>query len=230
MLNRTKVKNPAPVQECGLPTNTGIDDGYHSQWQDHGKLWPSNSHVPSLIVYNGELYGSIADADRTEDKSHVFRFAGGKQWVDCGRPKPLDGAGCLLPFNGKLYCSSVFNIYEYQGGDEWKCVGEQPHGIEQIHSMTVLNGKLHIGTWPQGYALRYAGEKNWEIIGRLGLPVGMRECNEINALSVYNGKVYAGVIPKAEVYRREKDGDWTMLNQLAQRPDRKLATRSVLVV
>lgn len=307
----------------------GIDDGYLGEWEDHGKPWPSNSHIPCLIVFNGELYCSIADGERTEDKAHVFRFAGGKHWIDCGRvgddplqysvhamivhcgklyamtgmwdweqargqteglpranpsqvyvyeggtawrslgrlgettrgqhmasfngdlyatanvvgdrkafkydghvfkydgdnwtdcgrPKPLTGAGCLLPFQGKLYCSTDFDIYEYQGGQEWKNVGEQPHGITQIHSMTVLDGKIHIGTWPQGYVLRYAGGKDWEIAGRLGLPEGMRECNEVNSLAAYNGKIYAGVIPKAEVYRREGDGDWTLLKQLGHRPD-----------
>ncbi len=307
----------------------GIDDGYLSEWEDHGKPSPTNSHIPCLIVFNGELYCSIADAEKTEDKTRVFRFAGGKEWVDCGRvghdplqysvvamcvnrgklfamtsmwdweqargqteglpratpsrvyvyeggttwrdlgslgetvraghmasyngdlyvssnrvgdrkvfkydghvfkldgekwidcgrPKPLDAAGCLVALNDKLYCASVFNIYEYLGGQNWKCIGEQPHGIEQIHSMTILDGKLHIGTWPQGYVLRYAGGKDWEITGRLGLPVGMRECNEVNSLIAYNGKVYAGVIPKAEVYRREKDENWTMLGQLARRPD-----------
>src|SRR5262245_53588992 len=54
----------------------GIDDSFLGQWDDHGKPWPSNSHVPCLIVFNGDLYCGIADADRTEDKAKVFRFAG----------------------------------------------------------------------------------------------------------------------------------------------------------
>lgn len=307
----------------------GIDDGYLSEWEDHGKPWPSNSHIPCLIVFNGELYCSIADADSTQDKTHVFRFAGGKswvdcgrvgddplqysvtgmivhagklyamtsmwdweqargqtpglprasnsrvyvyegekiwrdlgplgethrgghmasfkgelyvtsnkvgdrtvfkydghvfkhdgqQWVDCGRPMPLNGLGCLLAYDDKLYVTTAFNVYQYEGGESWKCIGEQPHGVEQIHSMTVLDGKLHIGTWPQGYVLRYVGNQDWEIAGRLGLPEGMRLCNEVNSLTVYNGKVYAGVIPKAEVYRYEQDNDWTLLGNLARRPD-----------
>ena len=299
----------------------GIDDGYLTEWNDCGKPCPSNSHVPCLIVFNGDLYCGIADADKTEDKAKVFRYAGGKNWVDCGRlgndpnhysvqsmvvhhgklyagtgiwnweqargqirglppaapthvfvyeggktwrdlgqvgagtrvlsmasfndelyisldPRgtghvhKYDGEkwgdcgspdaghpGCLLPFGGKLYASTRDSIYEYEGGQAWKCIGVRPHGIEQIHCMQVIGGKMHLGTWPQGYVLRYAGDTNWTIIGRLGLPEGMRLCNEVNALTVYNGKLYAGVIPKAEFYRYERDGNWTLLGHLAERPD-----------
>jgi hypothetical protein len=76
-----------------------------------------------------------------------------------------------------------------------------------------------LGTWPQGYALRYDPDEQWTIVGRLGLPEGRRLCNEINDLTVYNGKLYAGVIPKAELYRYEKDNEWTLLGRRANRPD-----------
>lgn len=304
----------------------GIDDGYLSAWDDRGKPWPSNSLVSCLIVFNGELYGGIADADQTEDKAKVFRYAGGKEWVDCGRigddpdhhsvqamvvhdGKLYAGTGiwnweqargsikglpaaaptrvfvydggttwrdlgqvgtgsrvltmasfngelyagvdshgkghaykydgetwidlgspdgrnleCFLPVGGKLYVATHGNVFEYEGGQSWKMIGNDPHQINQIHSMQVVGGKIFLGTWPQGYALRYAGGKDWDITGRLGLPEGTRLCNEINALTVYNGKLYAGVIPKAEFYRYEQDGDWTLLGHLAERKDWEVNT------
>jgi hypothetical protein len=301
----------------------GIDDGYLGEWDDRGKPWPSNSLISCLVVMDGELYAGIADADKTEDKAKVFRYAGGQEWVDCGRigndpdhhsiqsmivhqGKLYAGSGiwnweqalggvkglppaaptrvfvyeggatwrdlgqvgtgsrvlamgsfngelyagidrhgkghafkydeaneawidcgspdgrnfeCFLPVGGKLYASTHGNVYEYEGGQNWRMIGNDPHQINQIHSMHVFGGKILLGTWPQGYALRYAGGMDWDIMGRLGLPEGTRLCNEINALSVYNGKLYAGVIPKAEFYRYEKDGDWTLLGHLAERKD-----------
>lgn len=303
----------------------GIDDGYLSEPEDCGKPWPSNSLITCLIVFDGELYCGIADADRTEDKARVFRYDGDQGWIDCGRlgddpnhhsvqsmivhegklyagtgiydwvqargrAKGLppasptrvfvyeggtswrdlgqvgsgsrvvclgsfngdlyagidsvggghayrfDGAEwidcgapdgenleCFFPLAGKLYASTHGSIYEYQGDQSWKAIGLRPYDITQIHSMQVFEGRLLAGTWPQGYVLRYAGDQNWDIMGRLGLPegVGENECNEINALTVYNGKLYGGAIPKAEFYRYERDGDWTLLGRFASRADWK---------
>ena len=306
----------------------GIDDAFLSPWEDHGKPWPSNSLISSLIVFQGELYCGIADADRSSDKARVFRFNGEQKWVDCGRlgddpnhhsvmsmvvhrgklyagtgiwdwvqalgglkgappPAPtrvfvyeggtrwrdlgqvgngsrvltmasfngdlyagIDSAGqghayrydgqswidcgapdgknfeCLLPWGGTLYAATHGNIYEYGGGQTWKRIGTAPHQINQIHSMQVAEGKLLLGTWPQGYVLRHDGGEQWSPIGRLGLPENPNEkpCNEVMDLTVYNGKLYAGLIPKAEVYRYESDGRWTMLGSLAQRSDWDVAS------
>ena len=302
----------------------GIDDGYVGEWEDCGKPWSSNSLVTCLIVFNGELYCGIADADQSEDKTRVFRYARGRTWVDCGRlgddanhhsvqamvvhegklyagtgvydwvqamgqleGKPVaaptrvfayeggtkwrdlgqvgygsrvlcmasyngelfagidaigeghaykfDGAQwidcgspdgrnfeCFLPFGGKLYAATHGNIYEYEGDQSWRAIGIEPHEITQIHSMQVADGRIVLGTWPQGYALRYDPEQRWTNIGRLGLPEGVEPCNEINDLTVYNGKLYAGVIPRAELYRYESDRHWTLLGSLANRPDWKV--------
>ena len=296
----------------------GIDDGYVSAWEDCGKPWPSNSGVLCLIVYQGQLYCGIADADNPMDAAHVFRWDGNQGWEDCGRlgRNPhhlsvmsmlvhqgrlyagtgvfdwvrargvdfnpalshvfvyeggtewrdlgqvgksirvlcmasfndelyvgLDRAGggrcfkyngskwldCgapngdnvqnLLPLGGVLYGATHGMIWRYEGGKKWLCIGEHPFGITQIHCLQAVGGKLHAGTWPQGYVLRHENNGEWSNIGRLGLSEGMYQCNEINDLTVHNGKLYAGVIPKAQVYRYESDGHWTLLGCLASRPD-----------
>ena len=127
----------------------------------------------------------------------AYRYDG-KKWIDCGAP---DGRNfeSLLPLNGKLYASTHGNVYQYEGGQSWKMIGDAPFGISQIHSMEAVNGKVVIGTWPQGYVLRYEDDGKWSITGRLGLPEGQPKINEINDLTVYNGKLYAGVIPLSEV-------------------------------
>ncbi len=299
----------------------GIDQAYLGEWVDHGRPWPSNSLISNLVAFDGELYCGIADADKPEDRAHVFRLNGEKRWIDCGRlgeddnhhavmsmvvhqgrlyagtgiwdwvqalgglkgapaPAPtrvfryeggtrwtdlgqvgngsrvlclasfggelyagLDSAGggrafkydgrqwidcgapdgknfeCFLPWGGTLLASTHGNIYEYAGGQTWKRIGTAPHDINQIHSMQVVQGKVLLGTWPQGYVLRRRGVDEWDRIGRLGLPEGVRLCNEVMDLTVYNGKLYAGLIPKAEVYRYESDGDWKHLGSLAKRAD-----------
>ena len=325
-----------PVQRCGFNfyiagsapaynamsdqrfIHLGIDDGYVSAWEDCGKPWPSDSGVLCLIVYEGQLYCGIADADNPMDAAHVFRWDGVQSWEDCGRlgsnPHHLSvmsmivhdgrlyagtgvfdwirakgnsfepalshvfvyeggtewrdlgqvgesvrvlcmasfdgelyvgldrfgGGHCfkyngdkwldcgapngdnvqnLLPIGGVLYGATHGMIWRYEVGQEWTCIGDHPFGITQIHCLQAVDGKLHAGTWPQGYVLRHEGSGKWSNIGRLGLPEGMYECNEINDLTIYNGKLYAGVIPKAQVYRYESDGHWNLLDCLASRPD-----------
>ena len=301
----------------------GIDDGYLGPWEDCGKPWPSNSLVTCLIVFHGDLYCGIADAQKPQDRTRVFRYDGGTSWIDCGRlgndpnhhsvqamvvhegrlyagtgiydwvqagghveGKPaasptrvfvyeggtkwrdlgqvgygsrilcmgsfngelfagVDSIGdghayrfdgndwidcgspdgrnfeCFLPLDGKLYAATHGNIYEYLDDDSWQAIGIAPHGINQVHSMQVAGGKMILGTWPQGYALRYEGKGQWTKMGRLGLPEDQAEINEINDLTVYNGKLYAGVIPNAEFYRHEAGNAWTLLGRLAKRSDWK---------
>ncbi|MBN2292415.1 MAG: LamG domain-containing protein [Pirellulales bacterium] len=301
----------------------GIDDGCLGSWEDCGKPWSSNSLITNFVVFEGQLYCGIADAEDPQDAAHVFRWAGGNRWVDCGRlgsdpnhlsvqsmivhegklyagtgvwdwvrargrargkpraAKPrvfvyeggtqwrdlgqvgettrvmsmasfqgdlyvgLDSAfsvpgRCfkytkgawvycgapaevnvenLLPLAGTLYGATHGSVFRYEGGEKWTCIGDHPFKITQIHSLDVYRGQLHIGTWPQGYVLRYEGDGQWTNTGRLGLPKGKPECNEVNDLTVYNGKLYAGVIPKSEAYRFEADGQWTLLGSLGRRPD-----------
>lgn len=296
----------------------GIDDGFVGEWTDCGKPWPSNSLVSTLTAFQGRLYAGITDAARPRDAAHVFRWAGGRRWIDCGRlgsdPGHLSvmsmlvhnghlyaGTGvwdwtrasgvdfnparaqifryeggrtwrdlglvspsirvlCMASFNGHLYAGldrvgggsvvrrvkdrwedcgalngdNVENlcahdgvlyanthqkIYRRTSAGAWTLIGDQPHGITQIHATQIYGGHLYLGTWPQGYVLRLEKNGAWTNTGRLGLPEGMALINEINDLTVYNGKLYAGVIPKAQVWRYESDGHWTLLQRLANRPD-----------
>ena len=63
----------------------GIDNGISGSWLDHSRPWKTNPVITTLTVYKGELYAAIGDASRAEDACHVFRFAGGEKWIDCGR-------------------------------------------------------------------------------------------------------------------------------------------------
>ena len=181
-------------------------------WRDLGQVGEGH-RVMSLGSFAGELYAGMDVAGGGK----VFRYTA-DGWVDCGAPDGLN-IESLLPSRGALYAATHGSIYRYAGGTTWTCIGKDPHDITQIHSMAEIGGQLWIGTWPQGYVLRCEPSGEWVIAGRLGLPEGLFECNEVMDLRVYNGKLYAALIPKSQVWRYEADGHWTLMASLASRPD-----------
>ncbi len=301
----------------------GIDNGWTGPERDHGKPWSSNSLISNLIVHEGRLYASIADASEPNAYARVFRLAederswencgrlgndetipsvmsmvvhdgklyagtgawdwvrafgqdktfpapkstrvyvyeggqswrdlgevgkgsrvlclssfagslyagldsvgGGKlfrldneRWTDCGSPDHRNLEN-LLPCYGALHVATHGNIYRYEGENQFALIGKEPHRINQIHALHMYDGRLVAGTWPQGFILRHAMNEQWEIMGRLGLPLGKdEEINETNDLEYHNGSLYAGLLPLAELYRYERDLRWTRIAQLGQRPD-----------
>jgi len=74
--------------------------------------------------------------------------------------------------------------------------------------MTVSQGKLCAGTWPEAKVARFLGGEDWQELGRVG-----EDGTEVNALVVYNGKLYGGSIPRAEVCRYDGSLQWTSLKR-----------------
>jgi hypothetical protein len=184
-----------------------------TEWRDLGQVG-EGYRVMSLGSFAGDLYAGM---DQGDGGGKVFRYTG-NGWTDCGAPDGLN-IEALLPSGGALYVSTHGNIYRYEGGTTWTCIGKKPYGITQIHCMAQIGGQLWIGTWPQGYVLRLEASGQWTNTGRLGIPEGLFECNEVMDLRVYNGKLYAALIPKSQVWRYEADGHWTLMTSLASRPD-----------
>lgn len=184
-------------------------------WRDLGQVGNS-VRVLTLASFNGSLYAGL---DRV-GSGHVFRLDDDERWVDCGSLNG-DNVENLMPMDDTLYGATHRMIYCFDGNTGWRLIGDSPHSITQIHSMRAYHGRLHIGTWPQGYVLRHEGNTDWSEVGCLGLPLGpgTHLINEVNDLTVHNGKLYAGVLPKAQVYRYENDNQWTLLGNLATRPD-----------
>ena len=184
-----------------------------TEWRDLGQVGEGH-RVMSLASYAGDLYAGV---DAGAGGGKVFRH-GGDGWIDCDAPDGLNIEG-FLPSGGRLYVATHGSVYRYEGGASWACIGKDPYGITQIHCMAEIDGCLWIGTWPQGYVLRRESDGAWSNTGRLGIPEGLFECNEVMDLRVYNGKLYAALIPKSQVWRYEADGQWTMMASLASRPD-----------
>src|SRR5439155_2742981 len=103
------------------------------------------------------------------------------------------------------------SVYSFDG-DQWTYAG-LPGPLEttpslQTHSLTVYQGILCAGTWPEAKVARYLGGEEWQEFGRVG-----EDGTEVNALVVYNGKLYGGSIPRAEVCRYDGVARWTSLKR-----------------
>jgi len=250
----------------------GIDNAMDAPWEDCGKPWPTNTYVSSLTVYKGELYAGIADAigDGT-DACHVFRYAGGTEWVDCGRVGDslrTRSAYSMIVHKGDLYCGTgrydwvtvspencdFVRVYRYAGGKEWTDCG-QPGENYRILSLCSFKGDLYCGTddnqrecGPEaGKVFRYAGGTEWVDCGRLGDKIrsfcvfphngilyGSTDGDvfryeggttwtyignpfhnsQVHCLQVYKGKLYAGTWPQGYVCRYEGGMQWSLCGRL----------------
>ena len=184
-----------------------------TEWRDLGQVG-EGYRVMCMGSFEGDLYAGM---DKGDGGGRVFCYRN-SEWYDCGAPDGRNVEG-FLPMGGNLYVCTHGSIYRYEGETNWKCLGKDPFGINQIHSMAEVDGQLWIGTWPQGYVLRLDRSGEWVIAGRLGIPEGLFECNEVMDLRVHNGKLYAALIPKSQVWRYESDEHWTLISSLASRRD-----------
>src|SRR5262249_37848957 len=100
-------------------------------WTDCGSPAPCNS-VSSLAVYRGELYAgvskyrlggsSLAESENPNLGGKVYRYAGGKQWIDCGQLAGVEAIGGLVVYRGQLYASSLYKpagFFRFEGGRDW---------------------------------------------------------------------------------------------------------------
>ncbi|MBI3948667.1 MAG: LamG domain-containing protein [Armatimonadetes bacterium] len=72
----------------------------------------------------------------------------------------------------------------------------------QTYSAVIHQGRLFVGTWPQGEVYRFESGEAWARVG--GGPVGYER--EIMGMALYNGKVYLGALPMANVWRMDGEG------------------------
>jgi hypothetical protein len=159
--------------------------------------------VVALTVYRGALYCA------SNHRQGVFRYGGGQQWTPVG----LDDQRIMTftIYRGRLY--ALINggpVYRYEGGADWTFCGV-PERSTQTYAAVTQEGRLHVGTWPEGELFRYDGGEAWTRIGRVGYE------REVMGLAHYNGKMYLGTLPMANVFRL--DGNrFTLTGTLDQTP------------
>ncbi len=179
-----------------------------TQWEDFGQ--PSENRTLNCAAsYKGKLY-----VGGGPENWGVFVHEGNNQWK-ASNIFTKDGTQRCFPhamsrFNGRLY-TGYPAVYSFDG-DQWTYAG-LPGPLEtipslQTHSLTVYQGRLCAGTWPEAKVARYLGGEQWQEFGRVG-----EDGTEVNALAVYNGKLYGGSIPRAEVCRCDGVPRWPSLKR-----------------
>lgn len=198
-----------------LPESENRNPGGNMYRYDGGSEWIPIGHLEGadscagMAVFGGDLYAIPLYSQG------VFRYDGGDRWAHCGTPgRRLMSLGV---FRGDLYGAGneggeSGGVFRYAGGSEWVHVGGQ-EGVSQVYSFAAHNGRLHVGTWPEGKVFRHDGVDPWTCVGRLG------DEQEVMAMTVYNGKLYAGSLPLGQVYRYDGGQNWTLTGQLDKTPD-----------
>ncbi len=201
----------------------GIDAGQlETKWTDHGRLG-NGMFVKALAVHDGQLFAGTCEAGK-DQSGHVYRFAGGEKWIDCGSPAPCNAVSGFAPFEGKLYVGvskyrlagsaqkesenphAGGKIFRYDGDNRWFDCGQLPE-TESVGGLVVFQGKLYAGSLykPAGF-FRYDGGQTWT---PMPLPNGKR----VEALCVHNGQLFASCYDEAHIFRF--DGKtWTDCGQV----------------
>ena len=194
----------------------GIDDAGPCDWQDCGKPWPSNTLIGTLTAYRGRLYAGIADASDPRDACHVFRYAGGREWEDCGRVGDelrTPTVQSMIVHEGKLYAGTGVwdwdrawagdcgptHVYVYEGGTKWRDCGRFGEGY-RVLALASFRGDLYASD-DTGKCYRYGGRGRWECCGQAG------EDTRLYSLTVHAGSLYGGTT--GNMYRYDGGTTWT---------------------
>lgn len=173
---------------CGHP---GSEDAVLEETESSPYNSGKADDVISLAVYHGNLYCV------SNHRRGVFQYEGEENWKHVG----VDGRVMTLAvYHGHLY--ALINggpVYRYEGGSDWTFCGN-PEGSRQTYSAAIHQGRLYVGTWPNGEMFMYEGKENWTKLGRVFYS------REIMGMANYNGKVFLGTLPMANVCRMDSNG------------------------
>jgi hypothetical protein len=187
----------------------GIDDARLSAWRPEGRPSPHSNYVSnSLTVRDGALYAGTVDAPREEDWAHVYRYAGGQGWDDCGRISPLraHGVGPMVVHGGTLHAATCnydwtrvmqeegldwCHVYAYEGGQKWRDCG-QPGQNKRLIALASYRGQLYTaGDDRSGGTLKlfaHAGGTAWQQCAVIPTRRGFFP----HAMGVYQDKLFVG--------------------------------------
>lgn len=178
-------------------------------WEDCGRVGSLRTRgVGPLIVHDSRLYAATWSYDWNRvtpdlDFCRVYRYAGGREWEDCGPPGRSRRLFGMASFKGRLYVvGEDRTCYVHEGGQEWKAVGTFPN---YGHPMGVHDGRMFVGVLNPAGVHAYDGA-TW---ARLGNPyVTEKRCNQIHALEVFRGRLFATTWPEGLVSMLGPDDRW----------------------
>ena len=172
---------------CGHP---GAEDATPEETPTSSYSSGKADDVFALTAYGGNLYCA------SNHRRGVFVYEGGEKWKYIGPDLRIIS---LAVYHGRLY--ALINggpVYRYEGGGDWVDCG-RPETSTQTYSAVTCEGRLYVGTWPQGEVYCYAGDRAWAPVGsgRVGYE------REIMGMALYNGKVYVGALPMGNMWRMD---------------------------
>ena len=153
MLDRS---TPAPMRAAQARPGTSIAIAGGTAWEDCGAPTDCNA-VSTLAVYDGDLYAgvscyraqgsSLPESPNRRPGGSVYRYAGGKEWVDCGQLGDAEDVFGLAVYDGELYGSAMYSagMFKYAGGADLDTVRRPGHASRGV-------GRLP--RWSLRYGLR----------------------------------------------------------------------------
>ena len=201
-----------------------------TNWVDCGAPDPCNA-VGALAVFEDQLYAAVSRYSGTGSHLNaspnqnlggkVYRYGGGKKWLDCGRVSDAEYIFGLAVFGGKLYATAMDappkpdrkprqGLHRYDGGTNWTYCGN-PGG--RVAALAVFDGHLY-GTGYNGGALgsvfRYEGGTNWS---NWGAPPNV---DQTYSFAAYRGALHVGTWKEGKVFRYDGPNDFTSIGRLGQ--------------
>lgn len=199
----------------------GTDQDIVGEWEDYGKPTDDNSLISTLIVYKGELYTGIADALDPRNACRVYKYAGGKQWIDCGRvgdDLSTRSVFSVLVHEGGLYAGTGTwdwektvagiggqnRVYRYDGGTTWVDCGAVGTGL-RVLCLASFKGNIYAGD-DTGRCYRYDGGTTWSYCGKIDEKV-----ERLFSMMVWQGHLYGG--STGNFYRYESGETWVCVGE-----------------
>lgn len=210
----------------------GIDDArLEPEWQDCGR--PGNAVlVTSLLAADGLLYVGTLETGAKET-GHLFRYDGGKRWVDLGNPAGTNAVHSVTEFEGAIYCAAgryatagsclgntILNntrggqIYRVEENGEWTCCGHP--GLEETIDDDKPSGPYNLGKADDSMSLTsyrgnlYCVSNHMKGVfkyegGQEWKKIGLD--SRVITLTIYRGELYA-LGNGGPVYRYLGDDEW----------------------
>lgn len=188
-------------------------------WIDCGAPDGSNA-VTSLAVFDGHLFAgtgkyrvagsALPESENAVLGGRIFRYAGERNWIDCGQLPNAEAIGGMVVFQGRLYASSLYRpagFYRYEGESHWTDCGT-PDG-KRVVALGIHDGFLYGTSYDGGHVYRYDGE-SWTDCGLLG------ENTQTYSFAPYQGRWHVGTWPSGRVYRFEEVDRWTDVGRLGE--------------
>ena len=214
----------------------GADEAGHvyryrggQDWEDCGSPDLCNS-VTSLAVHDGRLFAGTARYNATgshltaspnvHDGGRVFRYEGGRRWVDCGKVGLTECTWGLMDYDGVLYASlmdspNVQNrpgqgLYAYRGGTTWEYCGN-PGG--RVAALSAHDRHLYASGYDGGElggVFRYDGGQKWTDFGP---PPWV---TQTYSYAVSGGELLVGTWPDGTVFKCLGPRQWINAGRLGE--------------